>query len=67
VEHIRTYLREPGLHSAARRRLALEECGPSDGHAGERIADRLLEQMGIAIPAQGAPAPPAGELSLRST
>jgi hypothetical protein len=68
AEHIRTYLRQPSLHSEARRRLALEECGPSDGHAGERIAERLLEQMGMVVPAGAAAAvPEAEELSLRST
>jgi hypothetical protein len=67
VEHIGTYLREPRLHSAERARLALAECGPSDGRAGERIARRLLEQMGAPLPDEASAAPPAQELSLRST
>jgi CDP-glycerol:poly(glycerophosphate) glycerophosphotransferase len=67
VEHIRTYLREPALHSEARRRVALEECGPSDGHAGERIAGQLLEQMGITPLGEATPAPSPEELSLRSS
>jgi len=67
VTHIRRYLREPALHFEARQRLALEECGPGDGHAGERIARRLLEQMGVAVPGNGSAAPEAQALSLRST
>jgi len=67
VEHIRAYLREPARHSAARRRVALEECGPADGHAGERIARQLLEQLGNVPPGEAASAPPASEFSLRST
>lgn len=62
--HIRTYLQAPTLHSEERRRLALEECGPSDGLAGERIARRLLEQMGMVVPHEGPRSPGVRELSV---
>jgi hypothetical protein len=64
VAHIRTYLREPALHSEERRRLALEECGPSDGMAGERIARRLLKQMGTVVPPEWPPSPGVQEFSV---
>ena len=40
------YLQEPALEADERRRLAEEECGPTDGHAGERVGQFLLGLLG---------------------
>jgi hypothetical protein len=54
VERVRDYLVDPGLDRAARLDAARVECGPTDGHAGERIAGFLLGLVG-ADPAPAAP------------
>jgi len=38
-----TYLADPALDREARIDAARVECGPTDGHAGERLAERLLD------------------------
>jgi hypothetical protein len=45
VEHVRTYLHDPSLERDQRRRFALQECGPTDGYAGERVARLLLASL----------------------
>jgi hypothetical protein len=42
VEHAAAYLADPSLDRAARADAARVECGPTDGHAGERLATLLL-------------------------
>lgn len=42
VELINGYLTNPRLDADARQRLVEQECGPTDGHAGERIGHFLL-------------------------
>lgn len=46
VAHLRAYLADPSLDRAARQEAGRVECGPTDGHAGERIGAFLLERMG---------------------
>jgi len=48
IEHVREYLRDPSLDRDRRREIAWLECGPTDGHAGERTAGHVLEAMGLA-------------------
>lgn len=43
VEHAARYLADPALDRAARADAARVECGPTDGHAGERLAGLLLD------------------------
>lgn len=45
LDHIRGYLAHPELHAEQRREIARLECGPTDGHAGERTAAALLEAL----------------------
>jgi hypothetical protein len=49
--HVRAYLDDPGLDRENRRRVAELELGPTDGHAGERIAGELLDLAGARSPA----------------
>ncbi len=41
VRLIKQYLDNPQLDSEGRRKIRLEQCGPLDGHAGDRIAQLL--------------------------
>jgi hypothetical protein len=43
VGHVRAYLDDPSLEREARLRFAQRECGPTDGHAGERVGRALLD------------------------
>ena len=47
VELTRTYIEHPELDREARLAVAREECGPTDGHAGERVGRYLLEMLGV--------------------
>lgn len=47
VEHVQAYLADPSLDRASRRDVAKLECGPTDGHAGERTAKLILEELGV--------------------
>ncbi len=42
LQLIDRYLQDPTLDAEERRLLAQQECGPTDGHAGERIGQFLL-------------------------
>ncbi len=42
VQAINRYLEDPRLDAEARQRLVEQECGPTDGRAGERIGQFLL-------------------------
>lgn len=42
---INLYLQNPGLDRAERQKLAEQECGPTDGEAGERIAQFILSLL----------------------
>ncbi len=46
VSHVRGYLAHPEMHREQRLEIARLECGPTDGHAGERTAAALLEAVG---------------------
>ena len=51
VEQVRAYLADPSLDRERRRQMADLECGPMDGHAGERTARLLLAELAIeAVP-----------------
>ncbi len=52
VQHVRTYLQNPTLDEAGRRKIVELVCGKVDGHSGERVATRLDELCG-ASPAPG--------------
>ncbi len=69
VAHLRAYLADPSLDRPARLEAARVECGPTDGHAGERIGAFLLGRMG-APAVSGAPLPasppPAAGAAVRS-
>lgn len=45
VDHVRSYLAHPEMHRQQRLEIARLECGPTDGHAGERTAAALLEAI----------------------
>ncbi|MEJ7786579.1 MAG: hypothetical protein WKF96_17395, partial [Solirubrobacteraceae bacterium] len=45
VRHVKGYLADPSLDRAQRRRIAVRECGPLDGHAGRRVGELLLRQL----------------------
>lgn len=47
LEHVRAYLADSSLDRASRRAVAWGECGPTDGHAGERTAHHILESAGL--------------------
>ena len=42
VTEVAAYIADPGREREARAHAAREECGPLDGHAGERVAQLLL-------------------------
>jgi len=52
------YLDDPRRDSAQRREIAARECGPTDGHAGHRVAGHLLDLL--AAREQAATASPNG-------
>jgi hypothetical protein len=47
ISHVRAALDHPKLGAALRARFALEECGPTDGRAGVRIAKQLLALIDV--------------------
>ena len=53
LEHVRAYLADPSLDRDGRRRVAGRELGPTDGSAGRRVGESLLELLGLS-PAGGA-------------
>lgn len=62
IAHVLAYLADPSLERDKRREIAWLECGPTDGHAGERTAGFLLEQLGLRAPAiKGLEPPRASE------
>ncbi len=48
VRAVQTYLRAPELHCEKRRWIAQYVCGELDGHAGRRLAEAVLDFLGIA-------------------
>ncbi len=47
VRWVSRYLEDPGLHADGRARVVAEQCQAIDGHAAERVADRILEAMSV--------------------
>jgi hypothetical protein len=47
---VRVYLDDPALDRRARAEVARLETGPTDGRSGERIAEQLLELLGVGAP-----------------
>ncbi|MEE9324556.1 MAG: CDP-glycerol glycerophosphotransferase family protein, partial [Dehalococcoidia bacterium] len=45
LDTINFYLRHPEEDAKARRHLVEQECGPSDGHAGERVGQHILSLL----------------------
>lgn len=45
LEWINAYLANPEIHKDGRNRLVAEQCGPLDGHAGERVAKGILTYL----------------------
>lgn len=43
IEHINTYLDNPGLDGEGRKKIVAEHCGPQDGKCGERIGKYILD------------------------
>lgn len=48
LDAVGAYLRDPGLHAAERRRMALDVCGYLDGRCGERLGDALFDLVRLA-------------------
>lgn len=46
LRYTNDYLRDPALDHAARARVARENAGVIDGHAGERVAAAILQEVG---------------------
>lgn len=47
TEAIKSYLRDPGIFSAGRKKIVLEQCQFTDGKSGERVAKTILEVLGL--------------------
>lgn len=50
IEHVAAYLDDPSLEAEKRREMARLECGPTDGHAGERTARFVLDAIEVTAP-----------------
>ncbi len=47
VRHVCDYLADPALDRAQRRTISELECGPLHGHAGWRLGQMLLREVGL--------------------
>jgi len=54
VRAVARYLSDPGTHAGGRRELARRCCGFTDGRAGERLGDWVLDTL-LSTPPAGAP------------